>query len=783
MLRILDRYTLREIVPTFSLGLGVFTFVFLLNEILRYAQILVTQGASLRHVLAILANLLPSVLCLTIPMGVLLGILIALGRLAADSEITALRASGVSLYGLLRPILVAAFVAWAATSYLIINVLPDSNQAVRTLVFQVIASNARTDIRPRVFYDTLFPNFMFLIMDTPSGTRDWSDIFLADVTSPTAPRITLAKSGQLVVDSDKRTVNFYLRDGEAHQVTYNHPGEYDLQTFSETVLPLANETFFPPENTNVPRGAREMGVGQLYDSYRESSLPVYLVEIHKKFSIPFACFVFAILGLALGIRNRREGRSWGFVVSIAVIFIYYVLIQLGDGMATQGNLSPWLAMWVPNLVLGVAGVALLKRHAREAAPALPDIGRRVAAALGKLRRGGRLRKGAPTASGSDDRAIRRATRPVVVIRIPRMVIRFPNTLDRYVSREFFRYFLLVLSALVVVYILGLLVDVIPSAVENRTRGDLVLSYIGNELPQVFLHMLPLATLMATLINFALLSKTSELVAAKAGGVSMYRLAIPVTVIGFVVSLSCFAIQEYLVPYTNRRAAELLDEIKNRPVQTHNILNRRWMLGQGERIYNYAYYDPPQRIFSGLAVYDFDRERFSLTERFYAQTAVWDPSSSSWLLRDGWIRRFDEPAGIERFEERHLQSMEPPDYFTKERRESSQMTYLELDRYIDELSQSGFDVVRLEVALHSKVSFPLAALITLLIGVPFSFSPGKKGALYGIGIAIVVGLTYYVTTRVFAFMGDSAILPPLMAAWAPNVLFGIAALYALFTVKT
>jgi lipopolysaccharide export system permease protein len=128
-------------------------------------------------------------------------------------------------------------------------------------------------------------------------------------------------------------------------------------------------------------------------------------------------------------------------------------------------------------------------------------------------------------------------------------------------------------------------------------------------------------------------------------------------------------------------------------------------------------------------------------------------------------------------------MEPPEYFTKERRESSQMTYLELGQYIDELSQAGFDVVPLEVALYSKISFPLAALVTLLIGVPFSFSPGKKGALYGIGIAIVVGLTYYVTTRVFAFMGDSAILPPLMAAWAPNLLFAIAALYALFTVRT
>ena len=780
MLRILDRYTLREIGPTFSLGLGVFTFVFLLNEILRYAQILVTQGASFRDVFAILANLLPSVLCLTIPMGVLLGILIALGRLAADSEITALRASGVSLYGLLRPILTAAFLAWAATSYLIINVLPDSNQAVRTLIFQVIASNARTDVRPRVFYDTLFPNFMFLVMDTPSGSRDWSNIFLADVSSPMAPRITLAKSGQLIVDSEKRTVNFYLRDGEGHQVTYNHPGEYDLQTFSETVLPLANETFFPPENTNVPRGAREMGLGQLYESYRESSLPVYLVEIHKKFSIPFACFVFAVLGLALGVRNRREGRSWGFVVSIAVIFVYYVLIQVGDGMATQGNLSPWLAMWVPNVVLGVAGLVLLKRHAREASPALPNIVQGVNAALRGLRRVVGLGTQAPVRHAS---AVRRGSRPVVVIRIPRMVIRFPNTLDRYVSREFVHYFLLVLLALVVVYILGLLVDVIPSAVENRVGGGLVLNYVMNELPQVFFHMLPLATLMATLINFALLSKTSELIAAKAGGVSMYRLAIPVALIGFLVSLSCFAIQEYLVPYTNRRAAELRDEIKGRPVQTYNLLNRRWMLGQGERIYNYAYYDPPQRLFSGLAVYEFDPDRFSLTERFYAQTAVWDPGSSSWSLKDGWLRRFGERAGIERFEEHNLRSMEPPEYFTKERRESSQMTYLELDEYIDELSQAGFDVVPLKVALHSKVSFPLAALVTLLIGVPFSFSPGKKGALYGIGIAIVVGLTYYVTTRVFAFMGDSAILPPLMAAWAPNLLFGIAALYALFTVRT
>ncbi len=438
-------------------------------------------------------------------------------------------------------------------------------------------------------------------------------------------------------------------------------------------------------------------------------------------------------------------------------------------------------MWMPNVALGVAGLALLMRNARESSAVFPAIGHAIKSGIQKL---GRLVGRASADSEAPPKVfIRRSSRPVVVIRIPRIVLRFPNTFDRYVSREFFRYFALVLSALAVVYVLGLLVDVIPSAIENRIKGKLVVNYVGNEMPQILFHMLPLATLMATLINFALLSKTSELIAAKAGGISMYRVSIPIVLIGFFVSLFCFGIQEYLLPYTNRRASELRDQIKDRPVQTHSLLNRRWMLGQDERIYNYAYYDAQERLFNGLAVYEFDPNNFSLTQRFYAQTAAWDPTSASWTMRDGWLRHFNGQAGIERFDELGMQAMEPPDYFTKERRQSSQMTYLELAEYIDELSQAGFDVVRLKVALYSKVSFPLAALVTLLIGVPFSFTPGKKGALYGIGIAIVVGLTYYITTRVFAFMGDSAILPPLMAAWAPNVLFGVAALYALFEVKT
>jgi LPS export ABC transporter permease LptG/LPS export ABC transporter permease LptF len=775
MLRILDRYVFREVIPSFLLGIGVFTFVLLLNEILRLAKNLVTQSASLADAFSILLHLLPSVLCLTIPMGFLLGVLIALGRLSADSEIVAMRASGVSLYRLLIPILIAAALAWAATSNLIIRVLPDSNQRVRQLLVQVMMSQAGTEIRPRVFYDRLFSNTMFLAMDTPTGADSWKDVILADLSVPESPRLIFAEEGRLLIDSEARTVTFYLKNAELHQVAPNQPEDYQRQQSAEIWMPLPTASFFPPEDLDVPRGARELGLGQLREAYASTALPVYLTEIHKKFSIPFACFVFGVLGLGLGIQNRREGRSWGFVASLAIIFVYYLVIDIGESMANNGRLPPMLGMWAPNLILGGFAIVLLLRAAKEAG-SLPTLGSLLPT---RFRLGGT--KSAPRAKTT--KTGKAGSRPVLVVRIPRFSIRFPNTLDRYVAREFTRYFLLILAALIIVYVLGLLIEVIADAFQYRVKGKLVLQYLAFEQPRILFYMLPLATLMATLVNFAIFTKTSELTAAKAGGVSLYRLSIPVVLVGMLVSGVCFGLQEYLLPYANRRAAELRDEIKRKPVGTHNVIDRRWMAGQGEQIYNYAYYDPLHRRFSGLAVYHYSREPFSLVERIYAREADWDPASGAWVFRNGWRRDFRVGGTLESFAELPVPDMEPPSYFLKEQKQSDQMTYLELTRYVEDLKQAGFDVVSLEVARQSKFAFPLAALVTVLIGIPFSFTPGKKGALYGIGIAIAVGLSYYVATRFFAFMGDTAMLPPFVAAWAPNVLFGVAALWGLFNVRT
>jgi lipopolysaccharide export LptBFGC system permease protein LptF len=360
MLRILDRYILKEVTPSFLLGIGVFTFVLLLNEILRLAQRLVTQSATASETAGILLNLLPSVLCLTIPMGFLLGVLIALGRLSADSEIVAMRASGVSLYRLLFPILVTAAIGWLATSHLIISVLPDSNQRVRQLLFQVMTSQAGTEVRPRVFYDRLFPNVMFLVMDTPVGAEYWQNVILANLADPDAPRVTFAAQGRLLIDREERSVSFYLKDAELHQASQNAPEDYQRQASAEIWLPLPTANFFPPEDFDVPRGARELGIGELRQAYVETGLPVYLTEVHKK-SRP-SLFVFGVSARARHPIGRRP--SWGFVASLSILFVYYVLIDVGESMANNGRLSPLLGMWAANLVLGAACSFWCARPAR-----------------------------------------------------------------------------------------------------------------------------------------------------------------------------------------------------------------------------------------------------------------------------------------------------------------------------------------------------------------------------------------------------------------------------------
>jgi LPS export ABC transporter permease LptG len=314
----------------------------------------------------------------------------------------------------------------------------------------------------------------------------------------------------------------------------------------------------------------------------------------------------------------------------------------------------------------------------------------------------------------------------------------------------------------------------------------VLDYYRFLLPQVIYLMLPLSILVATLVNFGLLTKSNQITAIKAAGVSLYRISVPVLLVAIVLSVGMFFLSNDFLPQTNQRQDALRNQIKGKPPQTFYRPERQWIFGQSDRIYNYRFFDSDKNVFADLTCFEFDPQSFHLTRRIYAARAFWEPPIRGWVLENGWVRdlagdRVDKylPFSVATFTE----MTEEPAYFKKEVRASEQMSALELRHYISELSQSGFDVVRLSIQFYRKFSYPLIAFVVTLIGIPFSFTTGSKGALSGVALSIGIAILYWSISSLFEAMGNLSQLPPLVAAWSPDVLFGLAGSYLLLRVRT
>jgi LPS export ABC transporter permease LptG len=296
----------------------------------------------------------------------------------------------------------------------------------------------------------------------------------------------------------------------------------------------------------------------------------------------------------------------------------------------------------------------------------------------------------------------------------------------------------------------------------------------------------LSILVATLVNFGLLAKTNQMTAIKSAGISMYRISIPVLAAAATLSVAMYILGDYYLPETNQHWDSLRNQIKGKPAQTYLRPDRQWIFGQSSRIYNHRFFDPDRNVFADLWVFDFDPHTFRITRRIYARRAIWEAPIHGWVLENGWVRNLegDRVTSYMPFAVAKLDDLtEEPTYFKKEVRPSAQMSAWELRRYINELAQSGFDVVRLSVQFYRKFSFPLIAFVVALLGIPFSLTMGKKGALSGIAVSIAIAIVYWSVSSLFEAMGNLNQLPPIVAAWSPDLLFGLGGVYLLLRVKT
>ena len=375
---------------------------------------------------------------------------------------------------------------------------------------------------------------------------------------------------------------------------------------------------------------------------------------------------------------------------------------------------------------------------------------------------------------------------MVVLRVPRIGFPVPGILDRYIARNYFGNFALVLTAFWALFVLVTFMDLFDDIQHNRVKGAVVVHYYTFSSTEILHLLTPVAVLVSVLITFGVMARQNEITAMKAAGISVYRAVLPTIVIAAFTSFLMFEAAEYVLPPLNKIADRDFNVIKGRPPMASTLNQHRWILGSDGRFYNYDYFqlasqDAPATLY-GLSVYDVDNKEWRLRDRLYAARAVWD--GLAYDLERGWRRTFGPGGTFTAFHQAHrTREIEPPSYFNREDRASDTMSFGELLRHIASLEALGLDVTKLRVELHRKLAFPTVALVMTLLGIPFAFVVARHGALYGVAISLIIAIVYWAVLAIFEALGNNAYLPAALAAWVPNLLFAATGLYFLFTVDT
>jgi LPS export ABC transporter permease LptG/LPS export ABC transporter permease LptF len=784
VLKILDRYLIREIALPFLLGLVVLTFVLEIPPLLREAEALVAKGVEWRVILRVLLTLLPQALALTIPMAVLLGVLVGFGRISADREFVAMQACGVSLWRLSRSVLLVAAIATAATAHQIIIALPDANQTFREITFGIVASRVEQNVKPRVFFED-FPERVIYVRDLPPE-GGWRDVFLADTSRPDHTTVYFAREGRILIDREQELVQLQLIDGTSHTTSGSKPEAYERTEFDRIAINLDPATVFrrpppkgPPEKTFAElRATIDAAAAQGQPATSERFMYQY------KLALPITCPILALIGLALGATARKDGRLASFVLGFAVILVYYVLLYGARAFAMGGRLDPGIAPWVPNFIMGIAGLTMAIVRTRSADQPV----RLKLPVLFSRSRSNNVTAADLAASGP--RPV--APRPVLVVRIPQFNLPRPRMLDLYVSREYLRVFLLGVCSLLGIFYISTFIDLADKLFRGAATTGTLLRYFYFQTPQFVYYVIPMGVLVATLVTVGVLTKNSELLVMRACGISLYRTALPLLLFALLSSGALYLMQERVLAPANRAADSLNRIMRGYPPRT-SALDRRWVVGQGGEMYHFDFFDPMADRFSRLRVYHLDSRRWRLLAMTFAEDAVapGPTDDNRWMARRGWRRDFAGEGRGRReatqvrytpFDERSVE-IDPPAYFKSEVPDAEMMDYGQLRDYVAKLEASGSYVVPYLVALQRKIAFPFVTVVMTLLALPFAVTTGRHGALYGIGIGIVLAIVYWIALSLFGALGAGGLLAPTLAAWAPNILFGAAALYMNLTVRT
>lgn len=372
----LARYLIGEILPPFFFGLLAFTFILLIARILRLVELLVTRGVSALQVLQLFSLFLPTFLELTVPMAFLLAILLGLGRLASDTEILAMKASGISPLQILWPVAIVAVMMAIMTLFITTTARPAANMALKKELYNIARTHVGAALKEKVFNDD-FPNILIYVEEIIPPGNTAQGVLIVDRREREREDIILSKVALITTDEETNTLALKLFDGSIYEKAPKRSG------FSETRFNIydfrldLNELVGQVKRKDA--GPKEISLRRLIHVIQQKQAAGLAavserMELHQRLSFAFVPLIFSVLGVALALlpRSSRAGRSWGFTLCVFWLLIYYALLSLGKAVGEKGFLPPVTALWLPNFVVGAIAAHLFAKALRESPLALQN---------------------------------------------------------------------------------------------------------------------------------------------------------------------------------------------------------------------------------------------------------------------------------------------------------------------------------------------------------------------------------------------------------------------------
>lgn len=774
----IDRYLLKEIASPFGIGLLVYTFTLLINMILILSERLISKDVSGMTLVKILIYLLPDLLSFTIPMATLMGVLAGLSRMSTDSEIVAFKTLGVNNSRILRPVMIFSAVGWLVSSYLIMYLAPEANFRFSQLNTNIILSKSVADIKSRVINKDFYP-YTIYFDDLDHNTGEWVNVFLYTRKQGDTDTVILAKRGKFVQDPREEDRYIVMQDAWVHSFNIKEPNKnYDC-----TYWKRMKEKISKRQEIKQTRRHTQFVFPELVKKMKEEPQNMlFTIEYHRKFALPFACLAMGFLALSLGISTKKGGKISGFIISLGIIFVYYSIITASQNLVMKKIVPPVVGMWAADIFLIISGIIAYYYTSKEKSIDWERLFVFVDRARKRFSVTEKARKKA-NEKGMDKKLPGTKGKVVLVIKIKKFSFRILNILDLYVVRRLLTTFVFIFVSMTLVFYIVTIMELVDNIIENQVAFYYLLQYIYYYTPEIVKFVLPVSVLTSVLLTFSMMSKNNEIVAVQVSGISLYRLAFPAIVIGVLLSLGYFYIQEAIAPNANRKAIKTMDIIRKQVSPEEQEFHKNWVVGDNNEFYFYDFLNTKLNKYVQFNVVSLDKN-FGIKKRISSQFARWK-SPTGLMLEGGFERDFENnnPLNFTEFRRKEIIIPGGESLFLSKVKDYRYMNIKELKEYIRYLETNKSETVRYEAQLHNKYAFPFASLVMVLIAIPFSFTMGKKGTLYGIGFAIGISIIFWGAFGIFSALGSTALLSPFVSAFAPLFIFSAISIYLFINLKT